>query len=674
MFKRSLVFAAGLLLGLVLAPGLHAQAREWVMPPNVVDFSTSPPTTHLLPALTQPTDPFQDPYRLANGAFDSGGKLLFYVRQGKSAPKLDVFDGSGKKIDQLAGASDSPQIYVVPVPLSCDQKYYIIYFTRVGNGHASLVLTYSVFDTQLGAITSTSRDVQVGPGRLPVTPGSYFGTTAVSPLRSGATRFLYAVNNDVVDKFLIDPSGISFANRLATSQSEYRPIQAVLSSDGSKLALGTPDGILVVTLDTQGDLGDSSVVTNPPVSGLAFSRDGSMLFFGDNNGIEYFRLDDPSTVVSLPDSGGYGNSQLELAVDDKIYAAGLNGDPDLGAIDPLGPIPSFTLTAVPGILGGNFPGVFSLPAQIAGEPICGNPALVQSSIGHQGNFELVVPDSCGGLAHYWRDNDNGNSWNGPNRFGADVGAVDAVSMIWSNYGHLEVVARIGDRLAHFWRDSTGKWIPPTTFFATGVSGTPSLVQGTFGIFPPGNFELVAPLAAGGIAHYWRDAQLNWYGDFIPSSAALPGPATDVSLIQSTLGVLGNDLQMTARVGDQLFAFSRNYMGIWSEPTLVVAAGASGTPSLIQGNFANPGGPGNFELVTPLAKGGMAHYWRDSSNYWHGPNPFADGNVRSVSLIQSNYGQDFEVVARRNCGLVHYSRSDAQASSPWTWSGATIIVP
>ncbi len=61
--------------------------------------------------------------------------------------------------------------------------------------------------------------------------------------------------------------------------------------------------------------------------------------------------------------------------------------------------------AVPGIVAGNLPGVLTLPSQIDGESICGNPSLVQGTFGVKGNFEVVTPDSCGGLAHYWRDND-----------------------------------------------------------------------------------------------------------------------------------------------------------------------------------------------------------------------------------------------------------------------------
>lgn len=71
----------------------------------------------------------------------------------------------------------------------------------------------------------------------------------------------------------------------------------------------------------------------------------------------------------------------------------------------------------------------------------------------------------GGLAHYWRDNDDpALPWYGPYLFGARLGKVDAVTLIQSNFGpgNLELIARVDSQLAHFWKD-TGpdfKWNGP----------------------------------------------------------------------------------------------------------------------------------------------------------------------------------------------------------------------
>ena len=85
------------------------------------------------------------------------------------------------------------------------------------------------------------------------------------------------------------------------------------------------------------------------------------------------------------------------------------------------------------------------------------PTLIQSRFGSQGNFEMVVPPAAGGLAHFWSNNNNPfMPWSGAVCFGRSVGIVDAVSMIESNYGtpgNLELIARVGDTLQLFWRDS-----------------------------------------------------------------------------------------------------------------------------------------------------------------------------------------------------------------------------
>ena len=82
-----------------------------------------------------------------------------------------------------------------------------------------------------------------------------------------------------------------------------------------------------------------------------------------------------------------------------------------------------------------------------------------------------------------------------------------------------------------------------------------------------------------------------------------------------------------------------------------------------------GAKGNFEVVVPWPKGGLAHYWRDNdaSNLpWHGPNVFAQGDYSSCTLIESDYFThdtgnrgNLEVLARRSDGLVdHYWRENA----------------
>jgi hypothetical protein len=158
--------------------------------------------------------------------------------------------------------------------------------------------------------------------------------------------------------------------------------------------------------------------------------------------------------------------------------------------------------------------------------------------------------------------------------------VTLIQSTYGNPGNLEIIARRGDRLAFFWRDSgpAFQWSGPYDI-ASGASGSPSLIQGRFGT--PGNFELVAPLVGGGLGHWWRnndDSRRPWStvtrfgGTFIYRAAAL---------IQSKYGNPGN-LEVIAQrdpprtTSNQLTFFWRDSGPAfrWTGP-FVVASGVFG---------------------------------------------------------------------------------------------------
>ena len=169
-----------------------------------------------------------------------------------------------------------------------------------------------------------------------------------------------------------------------------------------------------------------------------------------------------------------------------------------------------------------------------------------------GDFHLVVPFLGGGLTHYWRKNDNPNPktmiWE-KETFGS--GIISAVSMIESDYGNLELVAKEGDKLVFYQRTEQG-WSGPHLMGSTatgpinGVTGSPALIQS---IFPTGgnhkNFELVVP-RAGGLCAYWRnndgqlidDPTLGWIGPvFIADTEKLKSSTNSIIRRNGTNGDL-----------------------------------------------------------------------------------------------------------------------------------------
>ncbi len=297
---------------------------------------------------------------------------------------------------------------------------------------------------------------------------------------------------------------------------------------------------------------------------------------------------------------------------------------------------------------------------LAGDPprggnAAGNPAYLQSHFGKQGNFELAVPAAGGGLLYYWRDNDNDLFWNGPTA--AFTEHLDALSMIESNYGNMELVAVRGQTLSFLFRDQDpvtpwhGLWD-----LASGVSGVPSLIQSSFGT--QGNFEVLVPSASGGLQHFWRDNDngMTWEG---PETFFTGLSFSAVSLIQSNYA---GHLEGVAVSNGTLYYFFHDtqWRGPWA-----LGSGCAGTPVLLQSHF---GTQGNFEVAVPNASAGIDYYWRDNDNAmtWHGPSTlFGDqGKVDALSMFESNYGSpgNMEIVARQGQSLGFAYRNDLD---PWS---------
>ena len=321
----------------------------------------------------------------------------------------------------------------------------------------------------------------------------------------------------------------------------------------------------------------------------------------------------------------------------------------------------------------------------------GNPVLIQSRFNQKRSFEVIVPEIRSGLLHYWRNNNNNKKlpWSFATPILTNADKIDAITLIHSRFGdsgNLNGVTRIKDRLFWFWREAEPRpiWrglfpmvvedknISSSRELVTNLTGIPSMTQSKFGQ-KKANFELVVPLAGGGLAHYWRDNDTDaypWRAGAIFGVEA--GQIDSVTLIQSNFGSPGN-LELVARSQDRLLYFWRTSLPpfTWNGPFSIFAdgteiSGVTGNPVMIQSRFGNQG---NFELAVPLLSGGLAHYWRDNDDPitpWHGPTRIAiQTRFETVSLIQSNIVDpgNLEVVARVGDQLVHCWR-DSGPSFKW----------
>ncbi len=218
------------------------------------------------------------------------------------------------------------------------------------------------------------------------------------------------------------------------------------------------------------------------------------------------------------------------------------------------------------------PWTWSGPFRIAGG-VRGMPSLIQGRHGVKGNFEVVVPHRDGGLAHLWRNNDAGMAWSAPGRFGGTARYAGA-TLIQSNYGatgNLEVLATDdAGNLDFFWRLDHAPWTWSGPFrIASGLRGTPSLIQGKHGV--KGNFEVVVPHRDGGLAHLWRnnDAGMAWSA---PGRFGGGARYTAAALIQSNYGATGNlEVLATDEAGNVDFFWRMDHAPwTWSGPFRVGA--------------------------------------------------------------------------------------------------------
>lgn len=278
------------------------------------------------------------------------------------------------------------------------------------------------------------------------------------------------------------------------------------------------------------------------------------------------------------------------------------------------------------------------PANFADQNFVGNPVLIQSTYGEHGNYELLVP-SEDGLCAYYRDNDSaGNPWGGSEKVSDKI--YDAISMIQASHKNFEVIARHNDRLNWYFRDEYFNWNGPWPMHAdgteiVGVSGNPVLVQSTYGTI--GNYELLVPLAAGGLAHFWREndhPERPWHrGPIFGGSQRYEA----ISMIHSGYG----NLEVVARSDCRLKFFFRDHRFNWIGPSAIIADGwevddaCMGNPVLIQSTY---GEHNNFELLVPRLDDSLTAYWRDNDTTgkaWHGPHQFGIGRpYHAITMIQA----------------------------------------
>jgi hypothetical protein len=294
------------------------------------------------------------------------------------------------------------------------------------------------------------------------------------------------------------------------------------------------------------------------------------------------------------------------------------------------------------------------------------------------SWELVIPMAAGGLGYYSRDDvAPGMPWSDPFVFGTNVGPFHAATIADG-----EIVAVVGGQLVQYQRDGRPSvlWDGPTAVGNQIVSGNPVIFKTIFNLVDRQE-QLIVPLASGGLAHFWGDnfEAMAWNGPAI--FGAELGQIDAVTGIQSTFhdpagGYIPANLEVVVRAGGQLYHYWRDAGPAfhWNGPfPIAQELLVWGNPVLVQGPFGVL--EKNFELVVPLANGGIAHYWRDNETAgfpWRDPTVFGTdiGRFDTLAMAIGDYTTSpaqqntIQVIARWQEQLLFYYR-DADASSQWT---------
>jgi hypothetical protein len=263
--------------------------------------------------------------------------------------------------------------------------------------------------------------------------------------------------------------------------------------------------------------------------------------------------------------------------------------------------------------------------------------MVQSAYSDFGDFEVLLPSTDGHLLTLRRRNSvAGLPWEvAVGQSMSSAGTVTGASQIFSeNFRNVEAVVVDGGRLRTYYRNDTGPWgQPPDVTGITNAQGQPAFIQAR--IHGALQMHVVVGVASGGMVHLVRnESTLQWSVLHRFGSGNVRG----VAMIQGNYWGEGGaaNLELVAWVGDELRSWFLPDGGQWWPNGVILPGGVGGAPALIQ---SNRGTRGNFEVLVPLASGGIAHHQRDNDGdmAWRRHAVFGQGMYRAVGLLQAQFG-------------------------------------
>lgn len=234
------------------------------------------------------------------------------------------------------------EIGIVPVPGSCN-RYYVTYLMQEACGMSPFIgvgLHYAVVEVNLTtyAVSIISNANLIGEFH-----DGFEGGLAISKIKPGNIRYLYATSGNAIKVYKITSSGITYQSTGYSSLS-HETNEVEISPDGTKIAWGSLIGNIVniytATLKPDGDFDTFQTYLIPTtgsyglssIGGVEFNEDGTRLYgslskfirvggMGKNvGGIFYLDLTTGTTTM-LNTDGQYSGTNIELSKDGNMYLA-----------------------------------------------------------------------------------------------------------------------------------------------------------------------------------------------------------------------------------------------------------------------------------------------------------------------------------------------------------------
>lgn len=344
--------------------GSQTQMRKWILPPNIVDFTSGTPTLSQIPNILSPLTYTPDPdgtaKHSANAAFDDYGNLLFYVMDGRIFNQL----GNLMNVNQpTINNSNHSETIILPRP-GYPMQYFVIFPEQVENFDSptgSGDIEWNIVDMcEPTAGTSGFGDVLYSLSQKVTvfySPRANQLHIAATPLRSDNTYLLFVQQASYIYKIEVSASGLSllsgshtfFGNGFGAHTSEMEVIE--LPGTTPPLASGTNpayrlafthhygSGVnyyyYVADLDNNGNVIADEQINNyagtvRPPKGIEFSPNGKYLYysqFDTQNPLGYIDLTSlPLTFqnFSVTNAADYKLGNIEMAYNGKMHFAAAN--------------------------------------------------------------------------------------------------------------------------------------------------------------------------------------------------------------------------------------------------------------------------------------------------------------------------------------------------------------